>query len=171
METRTPGSASGPRKRIGSNADTAPRADSTSARVCPVPATPVWPFRSSTPGDSSRPAPSRIPGVLHGLCQIHTGSAPPASRNRGSLDDAADFGSRCGPAGQLLHPASTPASRPEPGASLPRTLASPRSGLAPPGRPRTCRPVTSCDRLTMCDLSSAARGGVDELKILAEIGA
>ena len=33
----------------------------------------------------------------------------------------------------LLHPASTPASRPTPGASLPRTLASPRTGLAPAG--------------------------------------
>ena len=35
--------------------------------------------------------------------------------------------------GQLLHPASTPASQPKPGASLPRTLASPRTGLAPAG--------------------------------------
>ena len=35
--------------------------------------------------------------------------------------------------GQLLHPASTPASRPKPGASLPGTLASPRTGLAPAG--------------------------------------
>ena len=35
--------------------------------------------------------------------------------------------------GQLLHPASTPASRPTPGVSLPGTLASPRTGLAPAG--------------------------------------
>ena len=35
--------------------------------------------------------------------------------------------------GQLLHPASTPDSRPNPGASLPGTLASPRTGLAPAG--------------------------------------
>src|SRR3954452_15430382 len=35
--------------------------------------------------------------------------------------------------GQSLHPASTPASRPEPGASLPGTLASPRTGLSPAG--------------------------------------
>ena len=35
--------------------------------------------------------------------------------------------------GQLLHPASTPTSRPTPGASLPGTLASPRTGLAPAG--------------------------------------
>jgi hypothetical protein len=34
---------------------------------------------------------------------------------------------------QLLHPASTPASRPDPGASLPGTLASPRTGLTPAG--------------------------------------
>ncbi len=35
--------------------------------------------------------------------------------------------------GQLLHPASNPASRPEPGVSLPGTLASPRTGLPPAG--------------------------------------
>ena len=35
--------------------------------------------------------------------------------------------------GQLLDPASTPASRPDPGASLPGTLASPRTGLSPAG--------------------------------------
>ena len=35
--------------------------------------------------------------------------------------------------GQLLHPASTPASQPTPEASLPGTLASPRTGLAPAG--------------------------------------
>src|ERR1035437_5971889 len=35
--------------------------------------------------------------------------------------------------GHLLHPASTPASRPTPGASLPGTLASPRTGLSPAG--------------------------------------
>ena len=33
----------------------------------------------------------------------------------------------------LFHPASTPTSRSTPGASLPRTLASPRTGLAPAG--------------------------------------
>jgi len=35
--------------------------------------------------------------------------------------------------GHLIHPASTPASQPEPEASLPGTLASPRTGLAPAG--------------------------------------
>src|SRR5271155_302943 len=35
---------------------------------------------------------------------------------------------------KLLHPASDPAFRPTPGASLPGTLASPRTGLAPAGR-------------------------------------
>src|ERR1035437_7070650 len=35
--------------------------------------------------------------------------------------------------GHSLHPASTPASRPTPGASLPGTLASPRTGLSPAG--------------------------------------
>src|SRR6266498_8711 len=35
--------------------------------------------------------------------------------------------------GQLLHPTSTQASRPTPGASLPGTLASPRTGLTPAG--------------------------------------
>ena len=35
---------------------------------------------------------------------------------------------------QSLHPASTPASRPTPGASLPGTLASPQTGLSPAGR-------------------------------------
>jgi hypothetical protein len=35
--------------------------------------------------------------------------------------------------GHLLHPASTPASQPKPGASLPGTLASPRTGLSPAG--------------------------------------
>jgi hypothetical protein len=35
--------------------------------------------------------------------------------------------------GQLLGPASTPVSQPKPGASLPGTLASPRTGLSPAG--------------------------------------
>ena len=34
---------------------------------------------------------------------------------------------------KLLHPASDPAFRPTPGVSLPGTLASPRTGLAPAG--------------------------------------
>ena len=51
----------------------------------------------------------------------------------GILNDAADFASCCGP-DQLLHPASTPASQPDPEASLPRTLASPRTGLTPAGQ-------------------------------------
>ena len=38
--------------------------------------------------------------------------------------------------GHLLHPASHPASRPRTGASLPGTLASPRTGLAPAGCPQ-----------------------------------
>ena len=38
--------------------------------------------------------------------------------------------------GQLLGPASHPASRPRTGASLPGTLASPRTGLAPAGCPQ-----------------------------------
>src|SRR5664280_2020428 len=38
--------------------------------------------------------------------------------------------------GHLLHPASNPASRPRTGASLPGTLASPRTGLAPAGCPQ-----------------------------------
>ena len=38
--------------------------------------------------------------------------------------------------GQLFHPASNPASRPRTGASLPGTLASPRTGLAPAGCPQ-----------------------------------
>jgi len=37
--------------------------------------------------------------------------------------------------GQLIHPASNPASRRRTGASLPRTLASPRTGLPPAGCP------------------------------------
>lgn len=35
--------------------------------------------------------------------------------------------------GHLLRPASTPASQPTPGTSLPGTLASPRTGLPPAG--------------------------------------
>ena len=50
--------------------------------------------------------------------------------------------------GQLLHPASTPAFRPTPGASLPGTLASPRTGLAPAG----CRELVA--RLLMRSPSS-----------------
>ena len=38
--------------------------------------------------------------------------------------------------GQLLRPASNPASRPRTGASLPGTLASPRTGLTPAGYPQ-----------------------------------
>src|SRR5271157_56439 len=38
--------------------------------------------------------------------------------------------------GQLLGPASHPASRPRTGASLPGTLASPRTGLTPAGCPQ-----------------------------------
>lgn len=51
---------------------------------------------------------SRNPGVFHGL--HHTLRT-----------------------GQSLHPASNPASQPNPGASLPGTLASPRTGLSPAG--------------------------------------
>src|SRR5215203_2479520 len=73
---------------------------------------------------------------------------------------------------QLLHPASTPASRPDPGASLPGTLASPRTRLTPAG----CRELdarlrhdhsfhitrpgcwTHVDRGLVSGLSAACRG-------------
>ena len=65
---------------------------------------------------------------------------PLGSLTRGFSYDAAGFTSCCGPAS--CHPlngmccsASTPDSHPMPGAALPRTLASPRTGLAPAGCP------------------------------------
>jgi hypothetical protein len=65
-------------------------------RASPVPATPFWPFHVPYAGGFFD-ARSRLSDVFHGLRQIHTGSAPSTSRNRGSLDDAADFASCCGP--------------------------------------------------------------------------
>jgi len=59
---------------------------------------------------------------------------------RVQIHDAAGFASCCGPAGCApprgdRRSTSTPASRPTPGAPLPRTLASPRTGLTPAGCP------------------------------------
>ena len=75
---------------------------------------------------------SRTSGAFHGLRQIHTGLAPSLSCS------SQEPSRRCRlrlmlRTGQLLHPASTPASQPKPGASLPGTLASPRTGLSPAG--------------------------------------
>jgi len=64
-------------------------------RASPVPATPFWPFHVPYAGGFFNTR-SRFSGVFHGLRPIHTGSAPSVSRFRGSLDDAADFASRCG---------------------------------------------------------------------------
>jgi hypothetical protein len=65
-------------------------------RASPVPATPFWPFHVPYAGEFFNTR-SRFSGVFHGLRPIHTGSAPSVSRLRGSLHDAADFASRCGP--------------------------------------------------------------------------
>ena len=62
---------------------------------------------------------------------IHMGSAPSCPAQGGNLHDAAGFALRYGP--ELLGPASTPASLPDPGVPLPGTLASPRTGLSPAG--------------------------------------
>jgi hypothetical protein len=86
-------------------------------------------FRLTKP--ESIAARSKISGGFHGLRQIHTGSALPSPVTR-------EPSRRCRllfmmRTGHLLHPASTPASQPDPGVSLPGTLASPRTGLSPTG--------------------------------------
>jgi hypothetical protein len=84
-----------------------------------------------TPEGPSTPAPrSQVPSVAFAVAG--SGSAPSGSRLRGQNNDAAGFASRCGPP-SCLHLASLPASRPTPEASLPGTLASPRTGLTPAG--------------------------------------
>lgn len=65
--------------------------------------------------------------------QEHLPWPSPPGHGLGSLtrnNDAAGFTSRYGPASRI-HPAPTPASQPKLGASLPGTLASPRTGLTP----------------------------------------
>ena len=86
---------------------------------------------SPTPEGSSAPAPgSLVPSMAFAKstqarlppCPAHGGKPSRRCRLRFMLRT-----------GQLLHPASTPASQPTPGASLPGTLASPRTGLSPAG--------------------------------------
>ena len=86
---------------------------------------------SPTPEGSSAPAPgSQAPSVAfarstqarHPLFPADGREPSPRCRLRYTLRTD-----------QLLHPASTPASQPDPEASLPGTLASPRTGLPPAG--------------------------------------
>jgi len=68
----------------------------------------------------------------------------------------------------LLHPASTSAFRPTPGASLPGTLASPRTGLAPAGhRELVARLCHDCSfaftASELLDARGLLRGGADSL--------
>ena len=105
----------------------------------PVPTTPFRPFHAPCAGGFVRTR-SRIFGAVRGLRPPFIGSAPPWPRSRGGLsDDAAGFAPCCGPVGctasttRRCRSASTPGSRPAPGAVLPGTLASPRTGLAPAG--------------------------------------
>jgi hypothetical protein len=87
----------------------------------------------NTPGGSSAPAPgSQAPSVAFA---VHTPARHPLfPPNGGSLTTLAQA-SLALQTGRLLGPASHPASRPRTGASLPRTRASPRTGLSPAGRP------------------------------------
>lgn len=85
-----PGSTGYRRATLWTPAGSRPR------RASPVPATPFWPFHVPYAG-GFLDARSRFSDVFHGLRQIHTGSAPSTSHSRGSLNDAADFASCCGP--------------------------------------------------------------------------
>jgi hypothetical protein len=76
-------------------------------------------------------SPFYIPDGFHGLRQFHTGSAPSCPAEAESLYDAADFASCCGPAICSTPLRPRPLEIPE--ASLPGTLASPRTGLTPAG--------------------------------------
>jgi hypothetical protein len=103
---------------------------------------PRQPSNRSTPpapGGSLAPAPGPIDAV-HGLRPRETGSAPPCPAHRAGVpNDAADFASCCGPVScspphrGFVAPLRPPGSHPRPGAALPRTLASPRTGLTPAG--------------------------------------
>ena len=74
---------------------------------------------------------SRFPGVFRGLRPSHTGSAPSNSCSRRIyFYDAFRIRFMLRTA-HLIHPASTLTSLSNPEASLPRTLASPWTGLAP----------------------------------------
>jgi len=85
------------------------------------------------PGCRPWPSPSR-----HGLGSPLTHPRSPGRRDE--YHDAAGFASCCGPVDRApprddRRSTSTPASRPTPGAPLPRTLVSPRTGLTPAGCP------------------------------------
>ena len=86
---------------------------------------------SSTPKGSSAPAPgTRTPSMAFTKSTQARHPLFPASPREPSRRCRLRFMLRTG---QLLHLASTPASQPDPEASLPGTLASPRTGLSPAG--------------------------------------
>jgi hypothetical protein len=102
-------------------------------RLSPVPRTTIRPFNAHNAGGSSAPAPgSQAPSMAFA---VHTPARHPLfPPNGGSLTTLAQA-SLALRTGRSLRPASHPASRPRTGASLPRTRASPRTGLTPAGRP------------------------------------
>ena len=111
-------------------------------RLSRVPRTTIRTFNAQYAGGflSAR---SRIPDAFHGLRRRLTGSAPSTpARRRDRLTTLAQASLTLQTA-RSLRPASHPASRPRTGPSLPRTQASPRTGLAPAGHPEPVAP-TSC---------------------------
>ena len=108
-------------------------------RPSPVPTTTFQPFHAPCAGRFLGTS-SRTSGAVHGLRPRETGSAPPCPAHRAGVpNDAAGFASCCGPVScspphrGFVAPLRPPGSHPASGAALPRTLASPRTGLTPAG--------------------------------------
>ena len=101
-------------------------------RASPVPVTTFWTFHAPYAGEVHRhplQVPRRLPWPSPNPIAARLPLVPASA---GNLDDAAGFASCCGPP-SCSAPLRLPASRPTPEASLPGTLASPRTGLAPAG--------------------------------------
>ncbi len=81
--------------------------------------------------------------AFHGLRRERRGSAPALDRLAADRLTTLARASLALQTARSLPPRSHPASRPRTGASLPGTQASPRTGLAPAGRPELVAP-TSC---------------------------
>ena len=120
-------------------------------RVSPVPRTTFWPFNALCAGEFLGTR-SRIRGAFRGLRLNLTGSALSWSASRRVCVTTLTRVSLPLQTGQLLAPfqglcrsASTPGSRPTPGAVLPGTLASPRTRLALAGCPELVARVVAVD--------------------------
>lgn len=111
----------------------------------------------STPSRPRHPMKSPTDGAQEP--QIYTGSAPSLSRSHGSLHDAAEFASCCGPASRSTPLRTRPLDRTrgphyrDHGVSPDRTLTG--------GLPRACHPVTSCPLLCSHGARTAGRSWIE----------